>query len=116
MQETGTYINIREVTPVGDKEQRAQSIAARVAMGKVYFPKDKLWTEKAIDQLLQFPNGTHDDFVDALSYIGLGLRSQFKPSAPKTDDKEPKYGTLGFIKQYSAWQDKQKSRQLNGGF
>ena len=34
-------------------------------------------TERAISELLAFPNGNHDDFVDALAYIGLTL-------APKT--------------------------------
>lgn len=62
MLETRTYINIVEVTPAVDKEQRAQSIAARVAMGKVLFPKHATWTEKAIGEMLAFPNGLHDDF------------------------------------------------------
>lgn len=79
MGEVGTYINLVEVTPAVDKEQRAQSIAARVAQGKVFFPKTAVWTERAINELLAFPNGTHDDFVDTLAYIGLGLESQFGP-------------------------------------
>lgn len=79
MGEVGTYINLVEVTPAVDKEQRAQSIAARVAQGKVFFPKTAVWTERAINELLAFPNGTHDDFVDTLAYIGLGLESQFRP-------------------------------------
>lgn len=98
MLETGTYINLVEVTPAVDKEQRAQSIAARVAMGKVYFPKNAWWTEKAINELMAFPNGTHDDFVDTLAYIGLGLQSQFGPErtapAPKVHE-----GTFNWLKQ-----------------
>lgn len=74
MRETGTYINIVEVTPVGDKEQRAQSIAARVAMGKVFFPKGAIW-DKLIEEMLAFPNGTHDDGVDMLSLLGLGCKA-----------------------------------------
>lgn len=62
MLETGTYINLVEVTPAVDKATRAQSIAARVAMGKVYFPKVSWWTERAVNELLAFPNGTRDDF------------------------------------------------------
>lgn len=62
MLETGTYINLVEVTPSSDKVQRAQSIAARTAMGKVYFPRNAVWTERAINELLAFPNGNHDDF------------------------------------------------------
>lgn len=62
MLETNTYVNIREVTPVADKMQRAQSIAARVAMGKVFFPQGPKWVEKAINEMMAFPTGTHDDF------------------------------------------------------
>lgn len=98
MGETGTYINVVEVTPVGDKEQRAQSIAARVAMGKVRIPKGPIW-DKLIEEMLAFPNGTHDDGVDMLSLFGLGLQSQFgaKGRAPK--EAEPKYGTIAWVKQ-----------------
>lgn len=96
MAETGQYINVVEVTPAVDKEQRAQSIAARVAMGKVYFPKGTWWTEKAVDELLAFPNGTHDDFVDMLAYIGLGLQSQFGPSRGAPLKKAPAHGTFAW--------------------
>lgn len=118
MLETGTYINIREVTPASDKAQRAQSIAARVAMGKVYFPKNAFWTEKAIAQMMAFPNGTHDDFVDALAYIGLGLQSQFAPSnsSAKKEAEKPKFGTLAWVKLADRWAQEQKAISQAGGF
>ncbi len=117
MIEDGTYINIREVTPVGDKEQRAQSIAAMFALGKVFFPKGVLWVEKAINELLAFPNGNFDDFVDALAYIGLGLRSQF--GANKVENKkkaEPVFGTLDWVKQQDKWSKERKRLVDAGGF
>ncbi|MBI2240301.1 MAG: phage terminase large subunit [Magnetospirillum gryphiswaldense] len=116
MQETETYINIREVTPVADKEQRAQSIAARVGMGKVYFPKNAVWAEKAINEMLAFPNGLHDDFVDALAYIGLGLTSQVPANAPKKAAETPKFGTLGWVKWSSKWREQQDAAKAAGGF
>jgi predicted phage terminase large subunit-like protein len=118
MLETGTYINIREVTPASDKAQRAQSIAARVAMGKVYFPKNAFWTEKAIAQMMAFPNGTHDDFVDALAYIGLGLQSQFAPSSSSAKKKadKPEFGTLAWVKLADRWANEQKAIKQAGGF
>lgn len=115
MEETGIYINIREVTPASDKEQRAQSIAARVSMGKVFFPKNAVWTEKAINEMLAFPNGTHDDFVDTLSYIGLGLQSQWKPGrGAQKELEEPKFGTLAWVKYVETWRKSQETRL--GGF
>lgn len=118
MLETGTYINIREVTPATDKEQRAQSIAARVAMGKVLFPRFAVWTEKVINEMLAFPNGNHDDAVDALAYIGLGLQSQFAP-APNSDKKKaakPAFGTLAWVKLADKWAAEQKALKSAGGF
>lgn len=105
MLETSRYINIIEVTPKADKEQRAQSIAARVAMGKVYFPRGQWWTEKAVDELMAFPNGTHDDFADALAYIGLGLQSQFGPEKKAKDKVEPVVGSLAWLKQQDRLSD-----------
>lgn len=118
MAETQTYLNIREVTPASDKAQRAQSIAARAAMGKVFFPKDAVWTEKAINQMMAFPNGTHDDFVDALAYIGLGLQSQFaaSPVSEQKSKEAPKFGTLAWVKQADRWANEQRAIKLAGGF
>jgi predicted phage terminase large subunit-like protein len=116
MQETGTYINIREVTPSNDKEQRAQSIAARIAMGKVYFPKDAVWTERALNELLAFPNGTHDDFVDAIAYIGLGLRSQFGAKPAVKAAEEPVFGSLAWVKLQDSWAKERARAAQSGGF
>lgn len=118
MGETGNYINIREVSPIGDKAQRAQSIAARIAMGKVFFPQGALWTEKAINELMAFPNGGKDDFVDALAYIGLGLQSQFAAtsSSAKKADATPAFGTLNWARWADKWKAQQRALQSAGGF
>lgn len=116
MLETQIYINIVEVTPSSDKEQRAQSIAARVAMGKVYFPKNAFWTEKAVNELLAFPNGTHDDFVDALAYIGLGLNSQFGPRKTTPAKSAPKVGSFAWMKANDRRIEQQKRAAAQGGF
>lgn len=118
MQETGNYMNVREVTPIGDKAQRAQSIAGRVAMGKLYLPQGAPWVEKAINEMMAFPNGTHDDFVDTLSLVGLGLQSQFAPGATsaKKTAKQPQYGTLNWVKLADKWAAEQRSLKQAGGF
>lgn len=119
MMERTTWINIREVTPSNDKATRAQSIAGRVAMGKVFFPRGATWTEKAINELLAFPNGLHDDFVDALAYIGLGLQSQFAPSGPDLGNRpstEPKFGTMAWVKQQDRWSEEKRQAAKVGGF
>lgn len=80
MAEEKVYAAIVEVTPTADKQTRAQSIQGRMAMGKVFFPSFAPWWPEARDQLLKFPHGAHDDFVDALSYIGLGLAQTLTPA------------------------------------
>lgn len=118
MQETSNWTNIREVTPVGDKAQRAASIIGRVAMGKLYLPIDAPWRERAVNEMMAFPNGTHDDFVDFLSLIGLGLQSQFAPtnSSAKKKADPPKFGTLAWVKHHDRWTAEQKARAQAGGF
>lgn len=54
-----------------DKEARARAIQGRMQQGMVYFPKDAVWTGTMVAELLRFPNGAHDDQVDALAWIGL---------------------------------------------
>lgn len=116
MSETNTFFNITEVTPVADKEQRAQAISARMAMGRVYFPKGKPWVEKAINQLLAFPNGLHDDFVDAFAWIGLGLQSQVPVSRETKPDKPVRTGTFGWIKQQQRAKEQRAAHKSTGGF
>jgi predicted phage terminase large subunit-like protein len=54
-----------------DKEARARAIQGRMQQGMVYLPKNAVWTGPLVAELLRFPNGTHDDQVDALAWIGL---------------------------------------------
>lgn len=115
MQEEQNYINIREVTPKDDKETRAQSIAGRVAMGKLYVPYGAIW-DKAIEEMLAFPNGVHDDFVDMLSLFGLGLQSQISASRPSVKKQPAPFGTLGWVKEQDRWAAEKRQARAAGGF
>lgn len=116
MHETNTYFNISEVTPAGDKTQRAQAISARMAMGHVYWPKGKPWVEKALNELLAFPNGLHDDFVDAFAYIGLGLTGMFPVGRKHNTSRTPAYGTMAWVKHHQRQADREKAVSQTGGF
>lgn len=50
----------------GDKITRAEPIAAQVNVGNVYIMHSD-WNQAFISELRIFPNGTHDDQIDALS-------------------------------------------------
>ena len=54
-----------------DKEARARAIQGRMQQGYVYLPRNEIFTGPLVAELLRFPNGVHDDQVDALAWIGL---------------------------------------------
>jgi predicted phage terminase large subunit-like protein len=98
MLERSTFCSVVEVTPTHDKKTRAQAINGRMAMRMVFFPSFAPWWAEARDELLKFPYGTHDDFVDFLSWIGLGLGIFVPNKKPKPAFAGPRPGTLGWVK------------------
>jgi predicted phage terminase large subunit-like protein len=104
MNEEGVWSGIMELTPVQDKQQRAQSIKGRMAAQKVHFPAWTAWYPEARRQMLTFPAGAKDDFVDMLSMIGLGLQMQVH-ARPKKVSNGIKPGTFGALKAESRRRD-----------
>lgn len=105
MQEEGIFCPIAEDQPVADKMQRAHSARARAAQGRILFPAFAEWWPRAKNELLKFPNGRHDDFVDMLSIIGMKLQSHISGTAP-VKSTAPKPGTFGELKAQWAAQDR----------
>ena len=62
---------VRELKADRDKWTRAQPAAARLSAGAVFFQAGAPWLRDFEDELVVFPNGSHDDQVDALSYAAL---------------------------------------------
>jgi len=66
--------------PQGDKQVRARThIAPAAEAGNVHLPAYTEWLPHLLDELAAFPNGTHDDQVDAMSQalqrLGTGVAS-----------------------------------------
>lgn len=117
MQEEQTYCAVDEVVPVKDKQTRAQSIQARCSMRKVHFPAFAPWWPDALDELLKFPNGAHDDFVDALAHLGMGLDRLVPAEAPqKWKETMPKPMTIDWVKQSSKYRQHEVAMKNKGGF
>jgi predicted phage terminase large subunit-like protein len=112
MLETKTFCSLIEMQPIADKQTRAQSIQGRMAMDKLRFPERAPWWPAARDQLLKFPYDAHDDFVDTLAYIGLGLTLQIGASAFRERPRENVLGTFGHLKM----QREQAERSVKQGF
>ena len=55
------------IEPVGDKVMRMSAQSARIEAGRVYIPERADWLDDFRTEILQFPNGRHDDQVDSLS-------------------------------------------------
>lgn len=107
MYEEQVYTTLDEKVPTKEKKTRARAMQGRMRQRRVHFPAYAPWWPAAKQQLLKFPYGTNDDFVDFLSWIGLGLTQEY--SAPKTKPKKIiKSGTLEWIKQASNARDRQE--------
>jgi predicted phage terminase large subunit-like protein len=76
----GEISGIRPVTPQGDKTMRAHAVAPQVEAHQVFVPgfmaadgsgpdtgRTPLWAQEFVDECAGFPNGSHDDQVDAMS-------------------------------------------------
>lgn len=97
MLEEQVYCTVVEVQPLRDKQTRAQSLQGRMASGKIRFPARAHWWPAAREEMLAFPHGAHDDFVDAMSYVGLGMMSQtHAPMRRPVSDTKP--FTFGWLK------------------
>jgi predicted phage terminase large subunit-like protein len=74
-----------------DKPTRAQSIRGRMAMGKVYFPRNAPWVNDLVAEMLRFPAGKNDDQVDTLGLFGRMLDRMMRGDAPpeKIDPNRP---------------------------
>ncbi len=112
MQEERTYFSIEEVTPVSNKVQRAQSVMGMMSMKKVRFPRHAAWFMEARDQMLKFPNARHDDFVDALAWLGRAVNRMGAPSVAKKENG-PVYGTLGWLKADAKYRDSVRQLEAN---
>lgn len=71
--EKGYFVPIEELSEAKDKQAKAQAIKARMSQKAVLFPKWAPTWNEIESELLSFPGGSHDDFVDALAKLGLGL-------------------------------------------
>lgn len=82
-------IPVRELKPAWDKVSRAYAAGALLEAGRLYFPKDESWTDDWLSEMVQFPNGRHDDMVDTLSYAAHIFNERLHAPRPsKTRDPQ----------------------------
>ena len=95
-------IPVQEFTPTrgNDKISRLNAVADIFASGRVWAPATR-WAEEVIDEVAEFPAGSHDDFVDTVSmamhrfrrggYISTALDAEEEPLYFKSSRKQGYY-------------------------
>jgi predicted phage terminase large subunit-like protein len=113
MQEENVFVTLSPKTPTKDKKLRARSIQGRMSMKKVHFPRSAPWWAMAKQQLLKFPYGTNDDFVDWLGWIGLGLLSEYGAAKSKVSDNVVRVGSIAWVKASAAARERREKSEQN---
>jgi predicted phage terminase large subunit-like protein len=84
-------IPVISLKPEADKLVRLMAMLPFLNEGKIYLKENQIWENDFLNELAQFPFATHDDQVDAFSYISQFLTMQQKvqiASSGKTKKKE----------------------------
>lgn len=66
----------REILPTagqGNKVAKSGAFRKLVAERRVYLPTGRAWAEELVAECLAFPNGSHDDWVDAAALLGRAM-------------------------------------------
>ena len=69
MPKRGIFFRITPLKAEKKKELRIDTLQPRFAVGSVWFKAGAPWLDKIEEELLAYPNGAHDDVIDALAYI-----------------------------------------------
>lgn len=68
------------IIPEGDKVTRMSTQSAKIEAGQVLLPETAHWLGDFHTEILQFPNGRHDDQVDSISqFLGWVSRPRSRP-------------------------------------
>jgi phage terminase large subunit-like protein len=95
----GRWVPITDVTHGGKKksDRITWSLQGRLEHGKITFNPDKSYIKDLETQLVEFPTkGTHDDIIDALSYIDQVSVADFMHTIELEDDWEPYDDVSGY--------------------
>jgi predicted phage terminase large subunit-like protein len=70
---------VYKITASSDKVVRASELEPVIASGRMVMSRD-IWNARSIAQLGEFPNGTHDDIVDAIVHCYILARTRWRES------------------------------------
>ena len=92
MRETGEFLNLKPLTPSGDKPTRAKSFQAMHKAGAIKFDKEASWYLTLEDEMMKFTNSGaksgHDDQIDVMAYLGMIASEIQRPNTILEDEEE----------------------------
>ena len=72
-----------------DKISRANAVAPILESGMIWYPEQQDWAEEMVEECASFPNGSHDDQVDAAIMAWMRFRQgNFASLATDEEDEE----------------------------
>jgi len=117
MKKQGVFCPLDEIPTVGnDKVARARAIQGRMSQRTVHFPAFAPWWQSARKELLNFPNGAHDDFCDFMGHIGQGLLKQYAARKPKMPENTGAVGSIRWILNQTTRHANDGKRKASGGW
>lgn len=103
------------VSPSGGKESRLHAASKPIRKGKVFLPRGALWLESYKSEFTSFPNGKHDDQVDATTQV-LNYLLYAYVEKPKTrtviDATMKREWSVDMYEDYYGGTDEQKAKML----
>lgn len=102
MRETKLFVPYETLTPVTDKKVRASPLQGRMQQGRVSYAEGCEWFNAVMNEMLRFPNGVHDDTVDAQAWLARLVANYEAPRRPTP-------------KQEKSWKDKLPREQKSPG-
>ncbi|MFA4871305.1 MAG: phage terminase large subunit [Pedobacter sp.] len=87
-----TTIPVKPIEVHADKTARLTSVSGLFEAGKVFLPENASWVSDFVEEICLFPNGIHDDQVDAVTQILEYMRGKKKqPSGVPVTCSENRY-------------------------
>jgi predicted phage terminase large subunit-like protein len=114
--EEGVVGVVEEVHASKDKQSRARSLQGLMADGRVLWPRTAWWRMQAEEEILKFPQGTYDDFVDAASWLGMKIQQLYGAHVATPKESLPR-NTWGWWKKEMEHQGRStKITRFTGGW
>lgn len=110
------YPKLFPVVSSKDKRVRAKSIQGAIQAHHFYFNKEHSEWLKVEDELVKFPKGEHDDYVDCLSILGLLLESVYSAKTEEEHLQSEDEEHLEFVRSKLAAHPEMGGRNARTGY